>query len=135
MRTRQPTLLRNSLMPLYSSNSKYPTSKPTPAQPSWLSGQPSSKPMYNNSSNSTNNEVFIKLWDLFGDTWNGAQWHLERPNGHIESYSLELDQSPYNVYIHDLSNKSAQEGLYYMTVQTPDESMPAEWWEVSAINH
>ena len=100
-----------------------------------VSGQPSVEPTYHNSSNSTSGGVYITLWDLFGDTWNGAQWHLEGPNGHIESYSPVLDQSPYNVYIHDLSNKSAQEGLYYMTVQTPDESMPAEWWEVSAINH
>jgi hypothetical protein len=80
--------------------------------------------------------VFISLWDLFGDTWNGAQFHLERPDGNTATYSLIPDQSPYNVYLHDLSdNRTAHEGLYYMTVQTPDESIPAEWWEVSEINH
>jgi len=71
--------------------------------------------------------VNVVLWDQFGDTWNGAQWFVEYPDGNMTSRSPDCNHNPL-ILRKDAS--SIQDGLYFMTVNTPDNSIPAEWWEI-----
>jgi hypothetical protein len=73
----------------------------------------------------------IVLWDLFGDTWNGAEFVVEKPSETTMSISPDCAHNPRMVRVQ--YDAVTPNGLYYMTVNTPGNYIPHEWWEVSKI--
>jgi len=70
----------------------------------------------------------VVLWDLFGDTWNGAEYFVEKPSAETFSTSPDCEHNPRLVRV--LFDPVQSAGLYYMTVNTPGNYIPHEWWEI-----
>jgi len=71
--------------------------------------------------------VSVVLWDQFGDSWNGAEWFVEAPDQSMSHFAPDCESNPRIIRKDETSSTS---GLYYMTVNTPDNSIPQEWWEI-----
>jgi hypothetical protein len=67
------------------------------------------------------------LWDQFGDSWNGAEWFVESPDLSISHFAPDCESNPRIIRKDDAESSP---GLYYLTVNTPDNSVPQEWWEI-----
>ena len=75
----------------------------------------------------------VVLWDLYGDSWNEAQFFMEKPNSTgpvMYNNAPDCEHNPLMLKVQPDFDASAN-GLYYMTVKNVNnEDLPHEWWEV-----
>jgi len=75
--------------------------------------------------------LHVTLWDLFGDSWNGAEYYVEKPNGATTETMHTSPDCEHNPRLVRVTFDPVQSsGLYYMTVNTPGNYIPHEWWEI-----
>ena len=71
----------------------------------------------------------VTLWDAFGDGWGDAVWLLVDPSESVSTVELGCDDQEKSFTISP-SDFSPFSGNYTMTVTTPDDIAPSNWWEI-----
>jgi hypothetical protein len=72
--------------------------------------------------------LIVTLHDAFGDGWGDAWWYLRDPIPAIQQEQSTCDEVKKFIYVGPCEHGGS--GPYYMTVQTPDDSLPEGWWEI-----